>query len=274
MSDLLVPKERNDAVVFIGVGEGDAVEFIKVYAVSRERAKQTLEEFINARGLFPADYRVVSEGLEETAGKSAITTRTEMRLSSALARFGLRLLSNGVLYLNGLERVYQITLVSESFYRRFGGPEQKTAEPGDAIKKIISMGFNVLVENRRGLELGDLVSGDAVVLREPSADELVKALRGPRQVIVETNDASRYLSFELPVVVRLSPLSPAEFAGMLSSLIGEPVESERFADYPEKRLTERNARLLAVMVRKLTEEGLPLDRALEIALSLNRGLSL
>ncbi|WP_456365529.1 hypothetical protein [Thermococcus sp.] len=274
MSDLLVPKERHDAVVFIGVDTRDAVEFIKVYAVSRERARQVLEEFINARGLFPADYRLVSEGLEETGGKSAITTRTESELSSALARFGLKLISNGVLYLNGLDKVYQITLVSESFYSRFEGSGQKAVEQGEVIKKVLSMGFNVLVENRRGLELGDLVSGDAVVLREPSADELVNALNGAKQVIVETNDASKYLSFELPVVVKLSPLSPAEFAGMLSSLIGEPVGSEMFADYPEERLTERNARLLAEMVRELTEEGLPLDRALEIALSLNRGLSL
>ncbi|WP_297490634.1 hypothetical protein [Thermococcus sp.] len=274
MSDLLVPKERHDAVVFIGVDARDAVEFIKVYAVSRERARQVLEEFINARGLFPADYRLVSEGLEETAGKSAITTRTETGLSSALARFGLKLISNGVLYLNGLDKVYQITLVSESFYSRFEGSEQKAVEPEEVVRKVISMGFNVLVENRRGLELSDLVGGDAVVLREPSADELVNALKGAKQVIVETTDASKYMSFELPVVVKLSPLSPAEFAGMLSSLIGEPVGSERFADYPEERLTERNARLLAGMVRKLTEEGLSLDRALEIALSLNRGLSL
>lgn len=123
MEDILLPKERRDAVVLIGVDERDSVEFVRIYAVSEERAKRVLEEFFNAKGLFPTDYRLVSRGTEPVGDRKAITTRSETALSSALARLGLRLLSNGILYLDGVETLYQITLVSESLYSSIAGKE-------------------------------------------------------------------------------------------------------------------------------------------------------
>ncbi|WP_232461764.1 hypothetical protein [Thermococcus pacificus] len=126
MDDILVPKERRDAVVFVGVDRAENVEFIKVYAVSEETAKVTLEEFFSAKGLFPAEYRLVSRGIEEVGDRRAITTRSESSLAAALARLGLRLLSNGVLYLDGIENLYQFTLVSEALYERITseGPQR------------------------------------------------------------------------------------------------------------------------------------------------------
>ncbi|NPA47634.1 MAG: hypothetical protein GXO14_03180 [Thermococci archaeon] len=117
VEDILLPCERRDSVVLVGVDRrSESVEFIRVYAVDEETAKATLEEFMNAKGLFPVDYVVVGAGPADVSEKSAITTRSEAELSSALSRLGLRLLSNGVLYTEGRERLYQITLVSESLY--------------------------------------------------------------------------------------------------------------------------------------------------------------
>ncbi len=119
VEDVLFPCERRDFVVLIGVNREDgSVDFIRIYAVDEDTAKVKLEEFMNAKGLFPADYLMVASGFEDVKGKSAITTRTESSLSSALSRIGLKLLSNGVLYIEGREKLYQITLLSESLYSK------------------------------------------------------------------------------------------------------------------------------------------------------------
>ncbi|KUH31761.1 hypothetical protein APY94_11790, partial [Thermococcus celericrescens] len=211
MEDILIPKERRDAVVLIGVDRSGSVEFIKVYAVSEEKAKETLEEFFSAKGLFPSDYRLVSRGIEETGGKAAITTRSESSLGASLSRLGLRLLSNGVLYLEGVDRVYQFTLVSEDLYRRItsekagNGPE---FEPQAILPEdVLSLGLDTLVENLRGIELDELLPEDAVLLREPPVDRVAGILAEARDypVVVETKDAGKYGFLDFPVVLRLPP---------------------------------------------------------------------
>ncbi|RLF78552.1 hypothetical protein DRN32_06545, partial [Thermococci archaeon] len=116
-TDLLTPKERYNGVVFIGVRRNGMVEFIKVYAESEELAKDILERFLYEKGIHPGDFVVVDKGYENVEGKEIISTRTENELSSFLARLGLRLLSNGVLYLQGKKEIYQITSISEDLLK-------------------------------------------------------------------------------------------------------------------------------------------------------------
>jgi len=278
MEDILIPKERRDAVVLIGVDRGENVEFIKVYAVSEEKAKQTLEEFFSAKGLFPGDYRLVSRGSEEVGERKAITTKSEEKLSSSLARLGLRLLSNGVLYLEGVERIYQFTLVSEALYQRI------TFEKGEDVKEepvlefepldVFSLGVDVLVENLRGTELGEVLPPNAVLLREPPLKEVYELLEKERDfpIVVETKDAGKYSSLDFPAIVRLPPLTVEEFAAELSEKLGFRVEPERFLDYPPERLNLRNVDALARLVRALmARKRLPPEEALSLAVRLNLG---
>ena len=278
MEDILIPKERRDAVVLIGVDRGENVEFIKVYAVSEEKAKQTLEEFFSAKGLFPGDYRLVSRGSEEVGERKAITTKSEEKLSSSLARLGLRLLSNGVLYLEGVERIYQFTLVSEALYQRI------TFEKGEDVKEepvlefepldVFSLGVDVLVENLRGTELGEVLPPNAVLLREPPLKEVYELLEKERDfpIVVETKDAGKYSSLDFPAIVRLPPLTVEEFAAELSERLGFRVEPERFLDYPPERLNLRNVDALARLVRALmARKRLSPEEALSLAVRLNLG---
>jgi hypothetical protein len=278
MEDILIPKERRDAVVLIGVDRGENVEFIKVYAVSEEKAKQTLEEFFSAKGLFPGDYRLVSRGSEEVGERKAITTKSEEKLSSSLARLGLRLLSNGVLYLEGVERIYQFTLVSEALYQRITFEKGEDVEEEPVLEfeplDVFSLGVDVLVENLRGTELGEVLPPNAVLLREPPLKEVYELLEKERDfpIVVETKDAGKYSSLDFPAIVRLPPLTVEEFAAELSERLGFRVESERFLDYPPERLNLRNVDALARLVRALmARKRLSPEEALSLAVRLNLG---
>ncbi|QDA32269.1 hypothetical protein FH039_02705 [Thermococcus indicus] len=278
MDDILIPKERRDAVVLIGVDRSGSVEFIKVYAVSEEKAKETLEEFFSAKGLFPSDYRLVSRGAEETGGKAVITTRSESSLGASLSRLGLRLLSNGVLYLEGVDRVYQFTLVSEDLYRRITSEKAETGPefepPAILPEDVLSLGLDTLVENLRGIELDELLPEGAVLLREPPVDRVAEILAEARDypVVIETKDTGKYGSLDFPVVLRLPPLSPDEFAAELSAILGFEVGAGYFLDYPPEKLGLRNAKALARLVRVLVEKrGLGEREALALAVRLNLG---
>ncbi|ASJ02195.1 hypothetical protein A3L09_02385 [Thermococcus profundus] len=279
MDDILTPKERHDAVVLIGVDSRENVEFVKIYALDEELAKRTLEEFFNARGLFPTDYRLVSRGVEDVGERKAITTRTESSLSSALARLGLKLLSNGVLHLGDAKNVYQVTLVSESLYGRIMeergdelGPENPEEEL--SIEDVLSLGVDVLVENLRGIELSGLIPPETLLLREPDARELAAALEGERdyQIVVETKDAGKYSGFDFPVTLRLPPLTVEEFSAELSARLGFPVDPEYFRAYPPEKLNLRNVEALAKLIMTLIEKkGLSREEALKLAVRLNLG---
>lgn len=127
-TDLLTPKERYSGVVFIGVRKNGAVEFVKVYAESEEVAKDILERFLYEKGIHPADFVVVDKGYEKVEGKEIISTRTESELSSFLGRLGLRLLSNGILYLQGRKEIYQITSLSKDLLKEIRAKEELQEE--------------------------------------------------------------------------------------------------------------------------------------------------
>jgi hypothetical protein len=277
MEDILLPKERRDAVVLIGVDERDSVEFVRIYAVSEERAKQVLEEFFNAKGLFPTDYRLVSSGTEPVGQRKAITTRSETALSSALARLGLRLLSNGVLYLDGVETLYQITLVSEDLYstivknREQSHPEEETGEESEP-EEILSLGVDTLVENLSGRDISDFLPENALLLREPPVEKVAELLAEERDypVVVETKDARRYSFLDFAVVVRLPPLTVEEFAAELSSRLVIDVDSSLFSSYPPQKLNLRNVRALARLVEAIVEKWeVDREKALKLAVKLN-----
>jgi len=264
---VLTPKERRDSVVLVGVDMADRVDFVKVYALDEGSARRTLEEYFNARGLFPGDYRVISRGTEPVNGRAAITTRTEGELSATLGRFGLRLLSNGVLYVGDATELYQITLVSESLYRRLRAENAPEVNPFD----LLSLGLNAVVENLRGEDLGGLVPEDAVVLYEPPLHEVLGLLRrGEGPIIVETKDASKYSSLDFSLFLRLPPLSAEEFAAEVSGLVGWEVPASLFREYPRERLNLWNARALASLLKKLVDEmGMSREDALRAALNFN-----
>ena len=268
--DILTPAERRDAVVFIGVDRAGNVEFVKVYAVSEEKAKETLEEFFNARGLFPTDYRLVSRGLEDVSGKKAITTRSEEELSSSLARLGLKLLSNGILTLEDIEEVYQITLVSEALYERVTSERREKEEKTLDWREVLSLGVDTLVENLRGVDLSELVPANALILREPGVETVAELLSRERDgpIIVETKDSGRYRNLDFSAFVRIPPLSREEFAVELSSRLGFNVPVSLIS-LPENRLNLRNVEKLAKLVEALVRKGFEREEALKIAVELN-----
>ncbi|WP_099209757.1 hypothetical protein [Thermococcus henrietii] len=268
--DILTPAERRDAVVFIGVDRAGNVEFVKVYAVSEEKAKETLEEFFNAKGLFPTDYRLVSRGLEDVSGKKAITTRSEEELSSSLARLGLKLLSNGILTLEDIEEVYQITLVSEVLYERVTSERREKEEKTLDWREVLSLGVDTLVENLRGVDLSELVPANALILREPGVETVAELLNGERNgpIIVETKDAGRYRNLDFSAFVRIPPLSREEFAVELSARLGFNVPVSLIS-LPENRLNLRNVEKLAKLVEALVRKGFEREEALKIAVELN-----
>ena len=273
MDEVLLPRERRDAVVFIGVDAVDNVEFVKVYAISEEKAREALEKFFNARGLFPADYRLVSSGPEDVRGKGAITTRTETSLSSALARLGLKLLSNGVLHLEGAETVYQLTLVSEELYERILGKTDEGDELKLELEDVFSLGLDVIVENLRGVELSGYLPPDAKLLKEPEVSELMAIMEDPERdfpVVVETKNLARYSFFEFPITLKLPPLTVEEFAAELSERLGFSVDPALFDEYPPEKLNLRNVEALVKLVEALVEKkGLGREEALSVAVRLN-----
>ena len=271
MEDVLIPKERKDAVVFVGVDAAEHVEFIKVYGVSEEVAKSALEEFFSAKGLFPEDYRLVSRGFEPLEGKKAITTRSEARLAAALSRLGLKLISNGVLYIDE-DEVYQFTLVSDALYERLV-PKKEPELKVDPLK-ILSLGVDAVVENLAGVDLMEFVPEGTVVLHEPPLSEAAEFLASERnyKVVVDTKDASKYASLDFQAVLKIPPMEREEFARRLSELLGVEVSPELVAKFPETRLNERNLRGIADLARKLSSElDISLEEALELAVRLNLG---
>ncbi|SEW13806.1 hypothetical protein [Thermococcus thioreducens] len=275
MEDILIPKERRDAVVLIGVDRGENVEFIKVYAVSEEKAEETLEAFLNAKGLFPADYRLVGRGSEEVGDRKAITTKSEEKLSSSLARLGLRLLSNGVLYLDGIERVYQLTLVSEKLYaklRRMRESQGVKKRGGSlSISSALSLGLHTLIVNWRGINVEPLVPEDATLLREPSPAEVLEAMKTSPQVVVETVFPEKYFAVPFGVRIKIPPLSKEEFARELEDRIGVQVDENMLDDYPAELLNYRSIESIAHIVEELLKMGVDKEKALETAIFVNLG---
>ncbi len=278
MEDILVPKERTDAVVFIGVDRRENVEFIKVYAMSEEAALEALEAFMNARGLHPADYRLVSRGFEETAGRRAITTRTEERLSALASRLGLKLLSNGVLHTGDAEELYQLTLLSEELYGRLKEKRSRVSRGKKkrglaiSVQKALELGLPTLVINFRGINLEPLIPEGAVLLREPSPAEVLKAM-GEKVVVVETVWPDKYAGLPLAIRITLPPLSNEEFADELSKRLGFSVDPGLFEDYPEWLLNYKNLDFLAEIVEKLMGRGIDNETALETAVMANLGFT-
>ena len=275
MEDVLVPKERRDAVVLIGVDSGENVEFIKVYAVSEEKARQTLEEFFNAKGLFPRDYRLISRGREEVGGRKAITTRSEVSLSAVLARLGLRLLSNGVLHLEGVESLYQFTLVSEKLYERLkhvkGFERSKKAGFSLSISGALNLGLHTLIVNWRGINVEPLVPSHATFLREPSPAEVLEAMKKGPQVVVETVFPEKYFMIPFGVRIKIPPLSTGEFARELEDRVGVPVDENMLSDYPPELLNYRSIEAIVRIVEELSKRGIDKEKALETAIFVNLG---
>ncbi|WP_324735431.1 hypothetical protein VFC49_09935 [Thermococcus sp. SY098] len=128
MDELSAPRERYDSVIFVGMTRDGTIEFIKVYGEDKEKALEILNRFFNEKNLHPADFILVDEGFEDVRDKKIISTRTEDELSAYLARLGLKLLSNGVLYLEGKDRIYQITTVSKELLEKIKGQKEDQGE--------------------------------------------------------------------------------------------------------------------------------------------------
>ncbi len=272
MEDVLAPRERHDAVVFIGVDRRENVEFIKVYAMDEVLAAKTLQEFFEAKGIFPSDFIVVERGFESVGDKGAITTRSEGELSAKLSRLGLKLLSNGVLFTSGVEEVYSMTLVSRGLLGEFS--DESGRRSGETAKlKLLGLGESTLVENRRGIDLGPYLHGNALLVREPSVERAAELLESGRPLVVETADASKYSSLEFSVVIKLSPLSPREFSEEVSRELGFEVPYEMFTTLPPEKRGVRNARAVARLARKLREKtGKEWEEALALAIRLHLGV--
>ncbi|WP_232054768.1 hypothetical protein [Thermococcus sp. 2319x1] len=175
-TDLLTPKERYSGVVFIGVRKNGEVEFIKVYAENEELAKDILERFLYEKGIHPADFVVVDKGYEDVEGKEIISTRTESELSSFLGRLGLRLLSNGVLYLQGKKEIYQITSLSKDLLREIKSKEDLKEEPVRVELKSLNLPPR-FIERLKALELME----DTLIINHaelPIPEVLKEAIKG------------------------------------------------------------------------------------------------
>ena len=274
MEDVLRPMERRDAVVFAGIDRSERVEFIKVYAIDEGNAKQALQEFFSAKNLFPADYVLVSEGFESLEGRRAITTRSEDELAAILSRLGLRLVSNGVLYVDG-DGIYQLTLLNRSLYERLSRKRQNNLRGGLEVNPvdILSLGVDVLVENLSGVDLMEWVPGGAVVLHEPAVSEVAELLASDRNynIVVETKDASKYSFLDFQAILRLPPMEAEDFARRLSNLLGIEVPYELVKRLPDVKLNERNLRGIVRLVEGLSSLGLSQREALELAIKLNLG---
>ncbi|MCO6041759.1 hypothetical protein [Thermococcus alcaliphilus] len=175
-TDLLTPKERYSGVVFIGVRKNGEVEFIKVYAENEELAKDILERFLYEKGIHPSDFVVVDKGYENVEGKEIISTRTESELSSFLGRLGLRLLSNGILYLQGKKEIYQITSLSKDLLREIKAKENLKEEPVRLGLKNLNLPPR-FIEKLKALELME----DTLVINHaelPLSEVLKEAIKG------------------------------------------------------------------------------------------------
>ncbi len=173
MEDVEIPKERYDSLVFVGIRRNGTVEFIKVYGKNKEKAMEVLEEFFFRRGLHPADFVVIEQGKEDVSGRAMISTRTERELSASLAKLGLKLISNGVLYTSGKDTIYQITAVSKTLLPEIKARGQEVDLEEGSIKidlsevqgypyieklKLFELREDVLVENKASIDLEEFLN--------------------------------------------------------------------------------------------------------------------
>ncbi|NJE07176.1 hypothetical protein E3E31_01220 [Thermococcus sp. M39] len=179
MEELSVPKERYDSLIFIGMHRDGTIEFIKVYGEDKEKTLEILNRFFSEKNLHPADFVLVDEGFEDVGDKKIISTRTEEELSAYLARLGLKLLSNGVLYLEGKDKIYQITAVSKELLKRIKeqkdnqeDPEAAEIEPYVDLKSVTDEVPKEFLSSLMLLELRE----DAIIINEAEVD-LDKILR-------------------------------------------------------------------------------------------------
>ncbi|MBO8174775.1 MAG: hypothetical protein H0Z18_05910 [Thermococcus sp.] len=179
MDELSVPKERYDSLIFIGMHRDGTIEFIKVYGEDKEKTLEILNRFFSEKNLHPADFVLVDEGFEDVKDKKIISTRTEEELSAYLARLGLKLLSNGVLYLEGKDKIYQITAVSKELLKKIKGQKESQEEievaeiePYVDVKSIKDEVPEEFISSLMLLELRE----DAIIINEAEID-LDKVLR-------------------------------------------------------------------------------------------------
>ena len=196
MEELSLPKERYDSLVFIGIQADGTIEFIKVYGEDKEKTIEILNRFFSEKNLHPADFVLVDEGYEDVGEKKLISTRTEEELSAYLARLGLKLLSNGVLYLEGKDKIYQVTAVSKELLKRIKTrdnkeePQIREIEPYIDVKPVED---EIPKEFLNSLMLLELME-DTIILNEaeiPLETVLKKCIKGsvklPRYMEVHGN---------------------------------------------------------------------------------------
>ncbi|AEC51030.1 hypothetical protein PNA2_0112 [Pyrococcus sp. NA2] len=181
MEDVSKPKEREDFVVLTGMKEDGTIEFIKVYAINEELALNVLEKFLRENNIHPSDFIVIQKGMESIKGKEIISTRTEEELSAMLARIGLRLVSNGVLYTKGREALYQITAISKSLLEELQG--EKREKIHNVIKEEVMIDFSSIELPEKYLRKLYLLSlmEDTFILNRAELDipsVLNKAIKG------------------------------------------------------------------------------------------------
>ena len=201
-TDLLTPKERYSGVVFIGVRKNEVVEFIKVYAENEELARDILERFLYEKGIHPADFIVVDKGYENVEGKEIISTRTESELSAFLGRLGLRLLSNGILYLQGKKEIYQITSLSKELLREIKARGELKEEPIRLELKSLNLPPR-FIERLKALELME----DTLVINHaelPLSEVLERAIKG---------------TVKIPEVLKVGPLKLRLFDNELHEVL-------------------------------------------------------
>ncbi|AEH24280.1 hypothetical protein [Pyrococcus yayanosii] len=137
MENITTPKERRDSLVLAGMTRDGKIEFVKVYALTKELALTVLDDFFSENELHPSDFVLIHEGYEDVSGKEVISTRTEEELSAMLARLGLKLVSNGLLYLDDVDRLYQITAVSRRFLERM-----RKLREGTEVEEVVTLNFD------------------------------------------------------------------------------------------------------------------------------------
>ncbi|ASJ16470.1 hypothetical protein A3L04_04960 [Thermococcus chitonophagus] len=189
MEDINKPKERDNFVVFAGITRDGQIQFIRVYAIDETLALEALEQFLKENHIHPSDFVVVEQGYEDVEGKEVITTRTEEELSAILARAGLKLVSNGILYLKGRDKIYQITAISRELLESRRDTEEVIEDinldfsnvslPEKYTKRLslLSLMEDTLILNRVELDLSELlkktISGTVAIPRLLEYDGII-----------------------------------------------------------------------------------------------------
>ncbi|AAL81672.1 hypothetical protein PFDSM3638_07800 [Pyrococcus furiosus DSM 3638] len=139
INNITKPKERRDFVVMAGMRKDGTIDFIKVYALNEKLAIEVLEAFLKENNIHPSDFIVIQRGYEDVKDKKAITTRSEEELSAMLGRLGLRLVSNGVLYTDGIDKLYQITAISRELFESL---QKEKREIFEDVQEKITFNFS------------------------------------------------------------------------------------------------------------------------------------